>query len=149
SSSVILNKHSYAVTYIGETLNIRDSRDIAKAILDQNFEHARIDVGRLNYEWTKEKANYKDVNDFVAKKLDGVILREAPYEKPRDVVLFGFGRIGRLLLREFIIQGNGAQLRVRAVVTRTVTPGDIYKRASLLRHDSIHGPFRGNVIEEI
>ncbi len=54
-----------------------------------------------------------------------------------------------LLLRELIIQGNGSQLRVRAVVTRKVTDEDIVKRASLIRHDSIHGPFRGNVIEDL
>jgi len=54
-----------------------------------------------------------------------------------------------LLLREFIIQGNGSQLRPRAIVTRKVTPADISKRASLIRHDSIHGPFRGNVIEDV
>jgi len=64
------------------------------------------------------------------------------------VVLFGFGRIGRLLLRELIIQGNGTQLRPRAVVTRKVTSEDVVKRASLMRHDSVHGPFRGNVIED-
>jgi glyceraldehyde 3-phosphate dehydrogenase len=53
------------------------------------------------------------------------------------------------LLRELIIQGNGSQLRPKAIVTRKVTPEDIAKRASLIRHDSIHGPFRGNVIEDI
>ena len=61
------------------------------------------------------------------------IEKEPTFKEPRDVVLFGFGRIGRLLLRELIIQGNGTQLRVRAVVTRKVTDEDIEKRASLIR----------------
>ncbi|MEZ5146238.1 MAG: glyceraldehyde-3-phosphate dehydrogenase [Bacteroidales bacterium] len=64
------------------------------------------------------------------------------------MILYGHGRIGRLLLREMIIQGNGSQVRPRAVVTRKVTADDIAKRASLMRHDSIHGPFRGNVLED-
>jgi glyceraldehyde 3-phosphate dehydrogenase len=80
--------------------------------------------------------------------VDGIGAAPA-YEKPCDVVLFGFGRIGRLLLRELIIQGNGSQLRVRAVVTRSVSDEDIEKRAALIRHDSIHGPFRGNVITDL
>jgi glyceraldehyde 3-phosphate dehydrogenase len=110
---------------------------------------ARLDIGRLNYEWTNEKQNYKDVNEFVSDKLKETIGKEPLFQKPRDVVLYGFGRIGRLLLRELIIQGNGTQLRVRAIVTRRNTPKDIKKRASLVRHDSIHGPFRGNVIEDV
>ena len=40
---------------------------------------------------------------------------------PRDVVLFGFGRIGRLAARELIKQaGKGQQLRLRAIVLRKI-----------------------------
>jgi glyceraldehyde 3-phosphate dehydrogenase len=149
SSSVILFKHSYTKTVVGKKLDIRDSLAIAKAIFELDILQARLDIGRLNYEWTNEKQNYKDVNEFVSDKLKETIGKEPLFQKPRDVVLYGFGRIGRLLLRELIIQGNGTQLRVRAIVTRRNTPKDIKKRASLVRHDSIHGPFRGNVIEDV
>lgn len=149
SSSVILFKHSYAKTVVGKKLDIRDSLAIAKAIFKLDILQARLDIGRLNYEWTNEKQNYKDVNEYVSDKLKEATGKEPLFQKPRDVVLYGFGRIGRLLLRELIIQGNGTQLRVRAIVTRRNTPKDIKKRASLVRHDSIHGPFRGNVIEDV
>lgn len=149
SSSVILFKHSYAKTVVGKKLDIRDSLAIAKAIFELDIIQARLDIGRLNYEWTNEKQNYKNVNEFVSDKLKETIGKEPLFRKPRDVVLYGFGRIGRLLLRELIIQGNGTQLRVRAIVTRRNTPEDIKKRASLVRHDSVHGPFRGNVIEDV
>ncbi len=149
SSSVILFKHSYAKTVVGKKLDIRDSLAIAKAIFELDIIQARLDIGRLNYEWTNEKQNYKNVNEFVSDKLKKTIGKEPLFRKPRDVVLYGFGRIGRLLLRELIIQGNGTQLRVRAIVTRRNTPEDIKKRASLVRHDSVHGPFRGNVIEDV
>ncbi|MBE9492061.1 MAG: glyceraldehyde-3-phosphate dehydrogenase [Bacteroidetes bacterium] len=149
SSSVILFKHSYAKTVVGKKLDIRDSLAIAKAIFELDILQARLDIGRLNYEWTNEKQNYKNVNEFVSDKLKETIGKEPLFRKPRDVVLYGFGRIGRLLLRELIIQGNGTQLRVRAIVTRRNTPEDIKKRASLVRHDSVHGPFRGNVIEDV
>lgn len=147
-ASVILFKHSYAKTYIGYSLEIPDSLAIAKSILKKDIQQARIDIGKLNYEWCEEKDKYKDVDDFVDDKLKNIIGKKPPFTKPRDVVLYGFGRVGRLILRELIIQGNGTQLRVRAVVTRKVNPADIRKRASLIRHDSIHGPFRGNVIED-
>ena len=150
SSSVILHKHSYSQTVIGKKLKIYDSLLIAKAMLTMDIAPARIDSGRLNFEWTTEKEKYgHDIFKFLANKLKGNIGIPSKFSKPIDVVLYGFGRIGRLLLRELIIQGNGTQLRVRAVVTRKVTPEDISKRASLIRHDSVHGPFRGNVIEDI
>lgn len=148
SASVILFKHSYAANILGYQLDINDSHTIAEAIYRADISDARLDIGKLDKEWMEEKDNYTNVDEFVADKLRDVIDRDPGYYKPRDVVLFGFGRIGRLLLRELIIQGNGSQLRVRAVVTRRVNDEDIAKRASLIRHDSVHGPFRGNVIED-
>ena len=149
SASVILYKHSYAETVIGEKLSIFDSLTLAKEILEIDLPPSKIDIGRLNHEWIAEKAKFKnDTKKFIHEKLKHIIGQPPRYSEPRDVVLFGFGRIGRLLLREFIIQGNASQLRPRAVVTRKVTDEDIAKRASLVRHDSIHGPFRGNVLED-
>ena len=70
-------------------------------------------------------------------------------EEPTDVVLYGFGRIGRLLARILIERaGSGAKLRLRAIVLRPQKENDIEKRASLLRQDSIHGPFNGTVIAD-
>jgi glyceraldehyde 3-phosphate dehydrogenase len=149
SASVVLYKHSYAVNVVGYKLDIHNSLLLAKAIEDTDITHARLDIGKLNHEWTEQKDNYIDARAFIADKLKDGIGRGPSYENPRDVVLYGFGRIGRLLLRELIIQGNGTQLRPRAVVTRKVTNEDIEKRAALIRHDSIHGPFRGNVITDL
>jgi len=150
SASVILHKHSFTETYIGKKLSIQNSLILARAIHKLELPHSKLDVGRLNHEWTEEKGQYGDDPDkFIKEKLKHIIGQPPKYDKPVDVVLFGFGRIGRLLLREFIIQGNGSQLRPRAIVTRKVTAEDVSKRASLIRHDSIHGPFRGNVIEDV
>ncbi len=151
SASVVLNKHSYAINVIGYTLDIRNSLLLARAIAEVDITNARLDIGKLGKQWLEEKDSYPDARTFIEDKLkDGIdgIGKGQTNKEPRDVILYGFGRIGRLLLRELIIQGNGSQLRVRAVVTRKVNDEDIAKRASLIRHDSIHGPFRGNVIED-
>ena len=67
--------------------------------------------------------------------------------KPQDVVLYGFGRVGRILARILIARsGGGDKWRLRAVVVRTGSEDDLVKRASLLRRDSIHGPFRGTIV---
>ena len=67
-----------------------------------------------------------------------------------DVVLYGFGRIGRLLARELMTRtGQGNQMRLRAVVTRDKVNQDILeKRASLLQYDSVHGDFPGIIQED-
>ncbi len=147
SSSVILYRHSYAENIINKQLDIKDSLELAKAILHCNVQPARIDIGKLNHEWTKAKKNYLDTDDFIKHKLKNFISDKTPNEKPKDVVLYGFGRIGRLLARELIIQSNGTQLRLRAIVIRGNDPEQIIKRSSLFRHDSIHGQFRGVAIE--
>jgi glyceraldehyde 3-phosphate dehydrogenase len=149
SASVILYKHSYSKTVIGKVLKIKDSLAIANVLYELDLPPARIDIGRLNKEWTEEGRNYADVKAFVEDKLKDLIGKKVNYEKPVDVVIYGFGRIGRLVARELIIQGNGTQLNVRAIVTRGNSEEEIKKRASLFRHDSIHGPFRGVAIEDV
>ena len=147
SASLILYRHSYAENIINKQLNIKDSLKLAKAILHSNIKPSKIDIGKLNGEWIEAREDYVDAEDFVKLKLKDFIGFEKKAKQPVDVVLYGFGRIGRLLARELIIQGNGHQLRVRAIVTRGNDDEQIGKRASLLRHDSVHGPFRGVAIE--
>ena len=72
--------------------------------------------------------------------------RRAPEASGTDVVLYGFGRIGRLLARLLIEKaGGGHGLRLRAIVVRRGSDNDLVKRASLLRRDSVHGPFEGTI----
>jgi len=67
-------------------------------------------------------------------------------EEPRNVVLYGFGRIGRILARLLIERTTSNNpMRLRAIVVRGGRPGDLQKRASLLRRDSVHGPFNGHI----
>jgi glyceraldehyde 3-phosphate dehydrogenase len=149
SSSVILKKHSHSLSVIGKALKIQDSVLLSRELLNMDLPPARIDIGRLNREWSEEGANYANEKSFLNVKLHHLIGKKKKYDKPVDVVVYGFGRIGRLVARELIIQGNGTQLNVKAIVTRGNSPEEIKKRASLFRHDSIHGPFRGVAIEDV
>lgn len=146
----ILHKHSYAENIINKKLKIQDSLEIAKAMLELNVAPARIDIGRLNREWTEEKEMFDmDAKAFLNQRLAHIIDAPPRSNKTKDVVLYGFGRIGRLLARE-IIQGSGrgSQLRLRAIVTRGNSPEEIRKRASLLRKDSVHGVLCGVAVED-
>jgi glyceraldehyde 3-phosphate dehydrogenase len=149
SSSVILNHHHYAQNIIKQPITIYDTLLLAKEIFKLDIAPSRIDIGRLSSEWLKEKGNYKNSADFIADKLRNFIGEDKRRMVPKDVVLYGFGRIGRIIARELITQaGKGEQLRLRAIVTRGNSNEDISKRADLLRTDSVHGPFPGTVIED-
>jgi glyceraldehyde 3-phosphate dehydrogenase len=96
-----------------------------------------------------EGSNFESKQAFLDVKI-GKLTSADGHVEPRDVVLYGFGRIGRLAARELIKQaGKGQQLRLRAIVTRGSSDSDIIKRASLLRNDSVHGAFKGSVIEDL
>lgn len=149
-ASEILNHHEYARNYINQPLTVSISLQLSKAIAQLELAPSRIDIGVLGKEWLTEQDNYNSVEDFVADKLKNLIGRNRIQLQPKDVVLYGFGRIGRLAARELIRQtGKGQQLVLKAIVTRTNTDTDILKRASLLRKDSVHGKFRGTVVEDL
>jgi glyceraldehyde 3-phosphate dehydrogenase len=103
----------------------------------------------LTYEYHLEDNKYNDSRAFVIDKLKNA--KDSQDIKPKDVVLYGFGRIGRLLAREMMSKiGKGQQLRLRAIVTRDKNDAvSLEKRASLLRYDSIHGDFEGSVQADI
>jgi glyceraldehyde 3-phosphate dehydrogenase len=146
----ILNKHIRAETILKKPVRVQDSLLIARAILAQEVAPARIDIGRLNSEWTDEKHMYADVHAFVADKLKAFINVKPRSNKTQDVVLYGFGRIGRLLARELaLFAGDGSHLRLRAIVTRSNSADDIRKRISLFRKDSVHGTFNGVANEDL
>jgi glyceraldehyde 3-phosphate dehydrogenase len=150
SSSEIMNLHLYAKLMVKQPIHIFDTILLASELLSLDLAPSRIDIGRLCSEWLNEKADYKSAGDFIRNKLTGFIGSDKNKLNPKDVVLYGFGRIGRLAAREIIAQaGKGMQLRLRAIVIRSSSREDITKRADLLRTDSVHGPFPGTIIEDL
>ncbi len=149
-ASEILNHHEYARNYTNKPLTTLISLEICQAIASLNIAPSRIDIGVLGKEWLTEGDNYENVTAFVKDKLANFIGKDKKVLQPKDVVLYGFGRIGRLAARLLINQtGKGEQLRLKAIVTRTNSDLDITKRSSLLRKDSVHGKFRGTVVEDL
>lgn len=146
--SEIINLHEYAGAFVGKPINVFDSVEIASAIIDLDLPPSRIDIGKLTYEYHLEDDKYNDAKAFVIDKLKNA--KNYQEIKPKDVVLYGFGRIGRLLARELMSKiGKGQQLRLRAIVTRDKNDAVLLeKRASLLRYDSVHGDFNGSVIAD-
>lgn len=147
--SDIINLHEYAGAFVQKPINIFDSVEIAEAINSLDLPPSRIDIGRLTFEYHLEDDKYNDAKAFVIDKLKDA--KATAEIKPKDVVLYGFGRIGRLLAREMMSKiGKGQQLRLRAIVTRDKSDATLLeKRASLLRYDSVHGDFQGSVEADV
>lgn len=143
--SEILNLHEYAGQFVQKPISIFDTVEIAQAIAKIDLPPSKIDIGKLTYEYHLEDNQYANATSFVVDKLKDA--KKSSEITPKDVVLYGFGRIGRLLARELMVRtGRGNQLRLRAIVTRGKVDATVLeKRASLLRNDSVHGDFPGTV----
>ena len=124
-------------------LSVVNTFPILEALMKvENIGSAEVDIGKLAVEYQNQGG---DVDAFVANAV-APILGNATSEQPKDVVLYGFGRIGRILARLIISQsGLGRGLSLKAIVVRKSSDGDLAKRASLLRRDSIHGTFDGTI----
>lgn len=148
--SEILQLHEYAGKVVNRPIDVFTTSELACLIYDMNIAPAKLDIGKLASEWLTEQDAYTTKSDFLINKLGQFISSNGQQIEPRDVVLYGFGRIGRLAARELIKQaGKGQQLRLRAIVTRGASDNDIIKRAALLRNDSVHGAFKGSVVADL
>jgi glyceraldehyde 3-phosphate dehydrogenase len=148
SVTAIMKAHRYVRQVAQNELSEFESFPIMEALSELDLGPSHIDVGKLATAYMEASdGNGLKAAEFVAEQCAEIIGRHVPpIEKPQDVVLYGFGRIGRLLARLLIEKtGSGQQLRLRAVVLRKGGPDDLMKRASLLRRDSVHGAFQGTL----
>ena len=115
-------------------LSIHNSFPILDAISKLKLPPVRIDFGMLTSQYLKSGTT-KDPAEFVRDQLSDIIGEEDDTkESPQDVVLYGFGRVGRLIARLLIEQtGRGNRLRLRAIVVRKGVVNDLQTRARMLR----------------
>tara|TARA_B100000497_G_C7682431_1_gene412983 strand:+ start:1191 stop:2624 length:1434 start_codon:yes stop_codon:yes gene_type:complete len=142
--SELLNYISYAKKVVGRENNVETATLLAKEMINMNLSPSKIDIGILTAEYIESEST--EANTFLSEKLSHIVGADTSSKQAKDVILYGFGRIGRLAARELIKQaGKGEQLRLKAIVVRKLTDAQIIKRADLLRTDSVHGAFKGVV----
>ncbi len=145
----ILKAHRFARHRIGDDseLSVRDTYPILKIMSEMDLGSASVDLGKMAVKFNTQ-ANGRSLEQFVRDELASVAgKRDSNLHQGTDVVLYGFGRIGRLLARILVEKtGAGDGLRLRAIVVRKGAENDLAKRASLLRRDSVHGPFDGTIV---
>ncbi|EED34602.1 glyceraldehyde-3-phosphate dehydrogenase, type I [Luminiphilus syltensis NOR5-1B] len=145
----IMKSHRYVRQVERNELSEFETSPVLKAIQSLNLGPSHIDIGRLAVSYyDKGEGSDLSVEQYVEQQLDYLLSsQQQPVDKPVDVVLYGFGRIGRLMARILIAKTDGGRsLRLRAVVVRKgKAENDLVKRASLLRRDSVHGAFEGTI----
>lgn len=143
--NTILHLHQKSNELAEPAITIFETLRVAEVMQHLKLSPSRIDIGTLALEVRNQNIEEDQLLYFIKKEL--MSAQDHKTFEPRDVVLYGFGRIGRLLARELISKaGAGKQLRLRAIVTRdSIDEKTLLKRATLLRNDSIHGDFEGEV----
>ena len=138
----IMRTHRFVRQVAHNELSEFESFPILESLDGLDVGPSHIDIGKLATKFMElnSSSNMSPI-DFVREECQEVIGRHTkPLDVPQDVVLYGFGRVGRLLARLLIEKtGGGDQLRLRGVVVRRQSDDDLHKRASLLRRDSVHG----------
>ena len=140
----LIKAMKYARHIDGKPLDIHRAASLIRQIDRMGLGPAEIDVARM---LTKQAASGKQLNEFLREELADIVqLVSIINETERDVVLYGFGRIGRLVARILIAHdGDRRGLKLRAIVVRKGSDDDLTKRAGLLRRDSVHGMFEGTI----
>ena len=141
----ILKAHRFARQVDEVELPIEETLPLLQVLTTLQLGAASLDLARLNAGF-KASAE-QSLKAYLRRELADIVDRHGADERNiTDVVLYGFGRIGRLLARILIEHsGGGHGLRLRAIVVRKGGDKDLSKRASLLRRDSVHGPFNGTI----
>jgi len=151
SVTFIMKTHRFVRQVESNEMSEFESHPVLLAVAKLDLRHVKIDLGKLTIHYMEHQESEGDkaldVDSFVARELAYLTgIKDCPIEKAQDVVLYGFGRIGRLMARLLVERtSTGEVMRLRAIVVRPGKAGDLVKRASLFTDDSIHGAFQGTL----
>ena len=137
SIAQVLALHQKAATRHQDSkpIAVADTLAMVKAVAASGVQSISVDVGQLI-------TNDSDIQQA----LTDISQNTSHVNGATDVVLYGFGRIGRVLTRLLLSQASSVKgLQLKAIVVRPAAAGDLAKRASLLERDSVHGGFLGSV----
>ena len=150
SPVAIMKAHRFARQSDNNELSEFETYPMIEYISTLNLHDCEIDIGEIAVKcpfFDEIKEDQSKIKDYLNKELESVIdVETVRPDEPKSIVLYGFGRIGRLLARMMTqTTGPGNYFRIKAIVIRKASDDDIFKRASLLSRDSVHGPFDGTV----
>ena len=141
----ILKTHRAARQVEPSEISVQQTYPVIAAMQGLRLANCHVDIGKLATGYAHNADASQSLENYVAEQLVSAVEMDN-LKTQTDVVLYGFGRIGRLLARLLIDKtGGGQSLRLRAIVVRQGDDNDLQKRASLLRRDSVHSSFQGTI----
>lgn len=144
----IMKAHRFVRQIEHNEMSEFETHPILDTLCELDLGPAHIDVGKLTSAYMANSEGLS-MAEYISRECNNILNHpDNVHHKPMDVVVYGFGRIGRLVMRLLVEKtGGGHNLVPRAVVLRAPKDPikDLHKRASLLRRDSIHGTFRGTI----
>ena len=151
SPTDIMKSHRFIRRVEDSEISELETYPFLKCLETLELSDCEIDLGEIVVDFMNEEKSFDDSNieEYIHKNIVKPLSAStnARPNTPKDIVLFGFGRIGRLITRIMAEKtGPGNYYRLKAIVVRkSSSDNDLLKRASLLRRDSIHGAFSGTI----
>ena len=145
----IMKAHRFVRQIEANELSELETFPLLERLSNLDLPDCEIDLGELTMRcpfFEELQDNPDKIDNYLMEQLDVSSLSSSRPSEPQDIVLYGFGRIGRLMARLLVqTTGPGNYFRLKAVVVRKGGENDLVKRASLLRRDSVHGRFIGTI----
>ena len=145
----IMHAHRFVRQIEGNELSELETYPLLERLCSMDLPDCEVDIGELAMRcaFFDDLPNNPDsIDNFLLEQISADDIASRRPDKPQDIVLYGFGRIGRLMARMLAqTTGPGNYFRLRGVVVRKTGDNDLVKRASLLRRDSVHGRFDGTI----
>lgn len=127
STIEIIKAHRLVRRHIGEKLRLRESFPFVEALSKLSVKHCKVDIGKLAINYWRDNKDASQIQAYMTRELEAGLNFGDDVES-KDVVLYGFGRIGRLLARLMIEKtGKSNKLCLRAIVLRGGKKGDLEK----------------------
>ena len=115
----IIRAHRFVRQVEDSELSVHNTLPILQAMDKMDLGRGHVDIGKLAVKFKEEGGA---LDDFLKREIGPIIgeyqtqSQEDAENDTKDVVLYGFGRIGRLLARIMIEKaGGGNNLRLRAI----------------------------------
>jgi glyceraldehyde 3-phosphate dehydrogenase len=146
----LMRAHRFARQSDNNELSEFETYPILLHLASLQLKDCEVDIGELAVRcpfFDRLKEDQTGLETYINEQLKDVIGFDSKRPSvPTNIVLYGFGRVGRLIARMLVQStGPGNYFRLSAIVIRKASDDDIYKRASLLQRDSVHGSFNGTV----
>ena len=114
----IMKAHRWVRQVEDNELSEFETIRVLESIAKLNLGPSHIDIGRLSIEYfDKDQGENLSLDEFVANRLSHLVDSDHRPEGPVDVVLFGFGRIGRLMARILVAKAHQVALGVAIAVS--------------------------------